>query len=130
MKNTDIKKLKSFGITMGIACVVIGLVLFFQHKNAIAYAIISAGFFLAAMVIPGLLKPLYFFWMKLAFLLAWINTRLILFLIFYLIFTPIGLILKLLRKDLLDKKINKAEKSYWRKKEKNEFGLASYEKQF
>lgn len=77
-----------------------------------------------------LLKPLYALWMKFALVLSWINTRIILFLMFYLIFTPLGLILKLLGKDLLDIKINKSAKSYWRKKEKNEFGLSSYERQF
>lgn len=68
--------------------------------------------------------------MKFALILSWINTRIILILLFYLVFTPIGLILKLLGKDLLDRKINKADKSYWRKKEKNELSLAAYEKQF
>jgi len=77
-----------------------------------------------------LLKLLYALWMKFALVLSWINTRLILILLFYLVFTPLGLILKFLRKDLLDRKINKAEKSYWRVKEKNKLGLASYEKQF
>jgi len=81
-------------------------------------------------VFRKLLKPLYALWMKFALVLSWINTRLILIILFYLVFTPIGLILKLLRKDLLDKKIIKAEKSYWRKKEKNELGLVAYEKQF
>ncbi len=52
------------------------------------------------------------------------------FLIFYFVFTPIGWILKLLRKDLLDMRIKRGEKSYWRKKDKNEFGTVSYEKQF
>ena len=79
---------------------------------------------------PKLLKPLYVFWMKLAFVLSWVNTRLILFLMFYLIFTPIGLIIKALRIDLLETKINKEEKTYWKKKEKKEFGLVSYERQF
>lgn len=68
--------------------------------------------------------------MKFALVLSWINTRLILILLFYFAFTPIGLIIKLLGKDLLDKKINRANDSYWRKKEKNEFGMATYEKQF
>ncbi len=76
------------------------------------------------------IKKLKNYWMKLAFVLSWINTRLILCLMFYLIFTPIGLILKLLRKDLLELKIDKAGETYWKKKERRELGIASYEKQF
>jgi uncharacterized protein involved in cysteine biosynthesis len=68
--------------------------------------------------------------MKLAYVLSWVNTRLLLFLIFYFVFTPIGCILKLLRKDLLEEGISKEGKSYWRKKDKHEFGVASYERQF
>lgn len=77
-----------------------------------------------------LFKLLYGLWMKFALILSWINTRIILFLMFCLIFTPIGLIIKLLGKDLLEEKIDKTAKSYWKKKEKNELGLAAYEKQF
>ena len=130
IKDTDIKKLRSFGITMGVVFVVISVVLFFKHKAIMPYLAVSAALFLTAFVIPNLLKPLYIFWMKLAFVLSWINTRLILFLMFYLIFTPIGFIIKILRIDLLETKINKEEKTYWKKKEKKEFGLVSYERQF
>lgn len=130
MIKTDTGKLKSFGITMGIVFLAISLVLFFKHRNPVVLAAISAGFFLTAFVTPELLKPIYIFWMKLALVLSWVNTRLILFLLFYLIFTPIGLIIKLLHKDLLHIKIDKTNKTYWKEKEKKEFGLASYERQF
>ena len=53
-------------------------------------------------------------------MLGWINTRLILFIIFYLVFTPIGLVMRLFGVDLLDKKIDKNKNSYWRRKEKVE----------
>ncbi|MDO8489469.1 MAG: SxtJ family membrane protein [Candidatus Omnitrophota bacterium] len=130
MKNSNTEKLKSFGITMGIAFIVISAILFFKHKNFSFTVTVSFLFFLIAFIVPALLNPLYIFWMKLGLVLSWINTRLILFLIFYFIFTPMGLIMKLLRKDLLDRKINKAQQSYWKKKDQNVFGKASYEKQF
>ncbi|PIQ90412.1 MAG: hypothetical protein COV71_04105 [Candidatus Omnitrophica bacterium CG11_big_fil_rev_8_21_14_0_20_41_12] len=130
VKNADVGKFKSFGITMGVAFLVISSILFFKHKSVVAYVIVSAVFFLIAIVIPKLLKPLYIFWMRLALVLSWVNTRLILFLLFYLIFTPIGLIIKILRIDLLDRKIDKTKGTYWKDKEKKEFGLASYERQF
>lgn len=80
------------------------------------------------MRITAIFKSLYNFWMKIVLVLSWVNTRVLLFMIFYLILTPTGLILKLLRKDLLEQKISKTEKSYWKIKDKNEFGVASYEK--
>lgn len=53
------------------------------------------------------------YWLKLAEILWWINTRIIMFFLFFFIFVPIWLIMKLLWKDLLNKKIDKNLKSYW-----------------
>ena len=82
------------------------------------------------MKIPKLLKPAYSAWMKFASILAWINTRIILFLIFYLVFTPIGLLMRLFRAGLLDIRVEKDRQSYWKKKEKPAFNPSDYERQF
>jgi hypothetical protein len=55
--------------------------------------------------------------MKFAFLLGWLNTRLLLGVFFYLILTPIGLLLRLTGRDLLDRKIDPAARTYWSKRE-------------
>jgi len=64
-----------------------------------------------------ILKLLYSWWMKLAALLAWINTRLILTVLFFLVFTPVGIILRLLKNDPLERRFEKGSLSYWRRKE-------------
>lgn len=76
------------------------------------------------------LRLLYKSWMGLAAILAWVNTRLILLVIFYLVFTPLGLGLKLFGFDLLDRKIEKQKKSYWKKKSFTDFNPSDYERQF
>jgi membrane-associated phospholipid phosphatase len=126
----DRKSLRKFGITMGIAFLVITLFLLIRHKYNILPILISAVFFILAFTIPILLKPIYIIWMKLAFVLSWFNTRLILLIIFYLIFTPFGFVIKFLGKDLLDLKIEKDKPSYWRKKEGVPFKPQKYERQF
>ena len=127
----DKKTLRKFGVTMGIAFLVITLVIFLRHRhNTLPTSIISAVFFILAFIAPSLLKPVYIFWMNLAFVLSWINTRLILLVIFYLIFTPVGLALQLFGVDLLDRKIDKHKESYWRKKEEKRFNPLNYERQF
>lgn len=128
---TDIKTLKKFGITMGIAFLIITLMIFFRHKHGILPALtLSASFIVLAYSFPQILKPLYIFWMWLAFALNWINTRLILCLVFYLCITPIGIFMKLLGKDLLSIKIDKTKQSYWLEKEITTRGLRDYERQF
>jgi len=127
----DKSKLKKFGITMGMAFFIISLFILFKHRQVILTTyIISAIFFIAAFVMPVLLRPVYIFWMKLAFLLSWINTRLILIILFYLIFTPMGIGMRLFGVDLLDRRIEKDKKSYWREKISKKFNPKDYERQF
>ena len=129
--NLNRQSLKKFGITMGIAFLVISAWILLRHKHSIRpTVIISAVFFLSAFIIPNILRPVYIVWMRLAFVLGWINTRLILFILFYLVFTPIGLVMRLFGKDLLERKIDKRKESYWIKKEKKEFAPSDYERQF
>lgn len=129
--NLDKQSLRKFGITMGAAFLVIALIVFLKHKYIIFPAvIISAVFFTLAFIIPGILRPAYVIWMRLAYVLSWFNTRLILLAIFYLIFTPIGFIIRITGKDLLDRKIDKNKESYWIKKENNKFNALDYERQF
>jgi len=129
--NLDKSRLRKFGITMGVAFMAITIFILLKHKHTIFYtSIISALFFILAFMAPVLLKPIYIFWMKFAFVLSWINTRLILLIIFYLIFTPIGLAMRLFGVDLLDRKIERNKKSYWKEKEKHKFDRLNYERQF
>lgn len=127
----DKKSLKKFGITMCIAFLVITGIIIIRHRhNIVPTVAISTAFLLLALIQPLWLKPVYIIWMKFAFVLAWVNTRLILFIMFYLIFTPIGLVLRLFGVDLLDKRIEKGKVTYWIKKEKKEFNPLDYERQF
>ena len=129
--NLGPKNLKKFGITMAVAFAVITLIIFIRQRHSIIpYLSIAALFFISALTIPVVLKPVYIFWMKFAFVLSWINTRLILVIIFYLVFTPISLVLKLFRKDLLNRKIVINETTYWKKREESPDVKSLYQRQF
>ena len=52
-------------------------------------------------------------WLKFAHVLAWINTRILLGAVFLLFFVPVGLVLALLRRDLLRQRLDKKAPSYW-----------------
>ena len=53
----------------------------------------------AGLVAPRILAPAYRVWMKLAEVLAWINTRILLGVVFFGVVTPIGLVMRLLGRD-------------------------------
>lgn len=67
------------------------------------------------------MKPIHLVWMRLSQVLGWISTHVILTIFFYLIVTPTGLLMRLLGKDLLDQKIDKAAKSYWVKRDLSKY---------
>jgi hypothetical protein len=61
--------------------------------------------------------------------LGWVNTRVILTLIFYLVFTPIGLVMRIFGKDILEAGPGKTKNTYWKKKDQSR-GNPAYEQQF
>lgn len=126
-----IDSLKKFGITMAACFAVIALIIMLKNRhNPLPACFISFAFITFTFIAPGLLSPVYMVWMKFAHILGWVNTRIILCVMFYLVFTPIGLLAKLFKADLLSLKIDKNCHSYWIKKENKGFSPRDYERQF
>lgn len=72
-----------------------------------------AGFFLVTgQFVPALLYWPHKAWFRLAEALGWFNSRVILGIVYFVMFTPIALLLKLLGKSPLDKKGVLHENSY------------------
>lgn len=122
--------LRQFGISIGIILMIIAGFLFWKEKDTFQI-FLTCGIVLCVLgvVIPIILKPIYLPWMIFATFLGWIMTRLILSLLFYIIFTLIGVILRLFGKQFLELKWNRQNNTYWNyrsvKPERE-----SYEKQF
>ncbi len=117
-KNINRNELRKFGLTVGIVLILISVFLFYKTKVSAPYILaVGAILSLAGIILPPLLEPLYKVWMGFAVIMGYIMSRVILSLMFFLIFTPVGLILKLLRKDLLKEKIDVGAASYWIKRE-------------
>ena len=65
------------------------------------------------MLTPGWLTPLNRAWMGLALLLSRVVNPVIMALLFYGVFTPMGLVMKLFGQDLLSLKRDASATSYW-----------------
>jgi hypothetical protein len=129
--NTDRKSLRKFGITMATVFIVLTLFILVRHKlNPWPSAIIAVVFLGLGFCAPPFLRPVYIFWMRLAHALGYVNTRLILFILYYLILTPVGLAMRLFSGDPLDREFSKGAPTYWRQVEKKLFNPADYERQF
>lgn len=132
-KSEDEKsEIKKFGTGLTVLlCLIGGWQLHKGHINACTWFLGSAGLVLAlAFFTPIVLKPLFKVLTTVGHAVGWVNTRILLGIIFYGIFTPIGILSRLIRKDLLDKRLNKDAKSYWNKKDKDVFAKEQYERQF
>ena len=116
IKNIKSKKsdLRNFGITVGIILLVISCFLFWKEKESFQiFLAIGIILCLTAIALPSVLKPVYWIWMIFAIILGWFMTRVILSLLFFLIFTSIGLTLRLFGKQFLELRWDKSKESYW-----------------
>ena len=131
--SATIKQIRQFGLLVGIVLVAAGSWQLYRQIYPIVRIVLwSIGGFLFAggLLWPQILKPLYVFWMLLAHMLSWVNTRIILGVIFYLIFTPIALVMRIAQRDGLQKKINKNASSYWTQRTAPENIKEHFERQF
>tara|TARA_Y100000389_G_scaffold3743_1_gene3589 strand:- start:24333 stop:24710 length:378 start_codon:yes stop_codon:yes gene_type:complete len=118
---------KSFGIVFFIVFLLIGIYpLLNQEDVRIWSLVISSIFLILGLLDSKILNPLNKIWFKFGILLGKIVSPLVMGIIFFIVVTPIGLLMKLLKKDLLNLKFNK-HNSYWvekkepKSKMKNQF---------
>ena len=87
---------------------------------------ISAFLLVLSFVKPEFLKPFNFLWMKLGEILGKIVPPIVMLIIFFLIVTPTGFLLRIFKKDILRLKLSNSN-SYWLEREKN---VSTMDKQF
>ena len=128
---TGKKDLRSFGVIIGIIFLLVAGFLFYREKESFQIFLYIAGAFIGfGLIIPIILKPIYIVWMTFAVILGWFMTRVILSLLFYVIITPIGVVLRIFGKDFLELKKQAVQGSYWNQRDSNLEKNQNYEKQF
>ena len=118
---------KSFGIVFFLVFLLIGVYPLINDDSIRIWSlIISLIFLILGLINSNILTPLNQIWFKFGILLGKIISPIIMGIIFFLVVTPTGLIMRILRKDLLNLKFNNS-KSYWiektgpKSKMKNQF---------
>ena len=107
---------RSFGIIFSIAFLILSLVPLINGGNLRLWSlIISIVFFILGIINSNLLKPLNKLWFKFGLFLGKIISPFVMGIIFFFVVTPIAILMRLLRKDLLNLKFNK-NNSYWIRK--------------
>ena len=107
---------RSFGVVFFVFFLIISLFPLLNDDDIRYWSLISSIIFLVSGLLnSNLLTPLNNFWFKVGILLGKVISPFIMGVIFFIIVTPIGIIMKILKKDLLNLKFNN-KKTYWIKK--------------
>lgn len=117
MEKTDSKKLREFAfLTGGVFVFLFGLFLpWLKSKPYPVWPWILALILgIPGLLKPEVLKPVYVGWMKLGHVLGWLNSRIILGFIFYVLVTPMGWIMKKMGKNPLEEHAHKSNSNSYK----------------
>lgn len=92
--------------------------------------VLSIGFLTVGLVRPTLLKQVYLAWMTLAVTMGYFVTRIILTALFFGVFGSAGLVLRLVKKDMLDQRYEPEADTYWKPYSKPQDPRQRLERQF
>ena len=128
MDDIKIASNKSFGIVFFILFLIVSLYPLTNNESIRYWSlIISMIFLILGLLNSNLLTPLNKIWSRFGILLGKLISPFIMLIIFFLVVTPIGLIMKIIKKDLLNLKFRKDKETYWiektepKSKMKNQF---------
>ena len=119
---------RSFGLLFFIVFILVGLWPVIKGETANIYLILISLFFLIfGLINSKILSPFNKAWIKLGEILGLIIAPIIMALVYFIILTPISLIVRMFGKDLLGLKFLKKQDTYWIKRVKK---LGTMKKQF
>lgn len=131
ISDVDLPSNRKFGYTFSIIFLLAGI--FFGYKG---YSVLSVGLLLLAIIFlgisvkkPDVLKPLNKLWMRLGLLLGLIISPIVIGLIYFLIFTPMGVTMRIFGRDELRLK-PRTSQSYWKIRSTDKTTYGSFKNQF
>ena len=127
MKNIKTSSNKNFGIVFFIVFIIISLYPLVNQEDIRIWSLVIAFiFFILALLNSKILTPLNTIWTRFGLFLGNLISPIVMGIIFFFVVTPIGLLMRLFGKDILNLKKNKFS-TYWIKKTNQKSNM---EKQF
>ena len=123
--------LRRFGLTVGGVFLALGVASRWRGHEVAPLVLWSVGVLLVApaLIAPRVLAPVQRVWMRAAALLGEVNSRVILTILFYGVFAPIGFVMRRIR-DPLDRSWRDGRPSNWIRRDREPIDRARYERQF
>jgi Saxitoxin biosynthesis operon protein SxtJ len=117
-------------IVAGVLLLLAGWNLYRQRMTVVAVlGGIALTLIIMGLLVPPAARAFHIAWMKLAFVLGYINARILLFLLFYLVITPYGLVARLFGHDPLNRRAKERD-SFWIPREKSRQAKEGFERSF
>tara|TARA_B100002003_G_scaffold244371_1_gene270350 strand:+ start:105 stop:500 length:396 start_codon:yes stop_codon:yes gene_type:complete len=105
---------RNFGLVFFFVFLIVSLLpLLKEEPFRIWSIVISIIFLILGLMNSKLLTPLNKLWFKFGLFLGSIVSPIVMGIVFFLVITPIGFVMKIMGKDLLNKKKDNDKKSYW-----------------
>ena len=119
---------RKFGVTVGLAFLALATFVWWRESESIAWRILAGvgvGLFVAGLIVPGLLGPIYKGWMKFALLLSKVTTPIFMGIIYFVLFLVTGVIRRTVGSNQIIRK--EANGTFWVARERTR---ANLERQF
>ena len=130
-KVSSARRLRRFAFVVATGLTLVAALSWWRGHTTVpsVFWVIAGVLALAGLVAPRTLRPVERAWLAIGGVLAWVNTRIILTVLFYLVVTPIAIVIRLFR-DPLKRRFDPTAPSYWTRRTAGATSLKSYEQQF
>lgn len=131
IKNVTSQEARKTSLIVAAVLAVVSAILWYRGnmKGHFVTAGIAIVLVLIGSLVPPAAKLFHRVWFTIAFALGWVNSRILLTLIYFLVFVPHGLISRMVGRDPLQLRQPKGE-SYWHKREKTRQAKEQFERLF
>jgi len=116
IKTPTKSELKYAGLLIAAVFFIVGGIVYWQtgsHRTPLAIGIIGAAIGVFYYMIPGSRMLIYYGWMKLISPIGWVMSHVIFAITYFLVLTPTGLLMRLLKYDPLTLRLKPDSESYW-----------------
>ena len=131
MSDESARNLRRFGLTVGSAFALLGLLSWARGHEIppLVLGSLAVGLIVPGVVAPRVLGPVQRYWMRGAMVVGEFNSRVILGVFYYLVMAPVGFVRRLFG-DPLDRRLGDRTTSAWVKRERLPVDSERYERQF